>query len=90
MTPYIRLWKKIYSVLYRLYKGLNIVLGSVSNNDMIVNPDKFQAIFLGTKDNDIVVDVRSTRIQSSKSVKLLGVTIDDQLSFYPITYHCNV
>ena len=71
------------SVLCRLHNDLEIVLDWVSNNGMVANPDKFQAIFLGTRDNSIVVHARSTSVTSSKSVKLLGVTIDDQLSFYP-------
>ena len=71
------------SVLFRLQAEMEIVLDWFSNNGMVANPDKFQAMFLGTKNNSIGVSLRSTSICSSKSVELLGVTIDDQLSFYP-------
>ena len=35
----------IDSVLSRLHNDLHIVLDWVSNNDIVANPDKFQAIF---------------------------------------------
>ena len=50
---------------------------------MVANPDKFQAIFLGIKENSVIVHAGSKNISNSKTVKLLGVTIDDQLTFYP-------
>ena len=54
------------------------------NNKMIVNPVKFQAIFLdkGRYDNtNIEVEIGIHKIRSISSVKLLGVHIDDNLSF---------
>ena len=75
--------KNISSVLSRLQSDLDIALGWVSNNGMVANPDKFQLIFLGIKNDGVLVHVGSKNIPSSKSVKLLGVTIDDQLTFYP-------
>ena len=50
---------------------------------MVANPEKFQAIFLGTKDNNITINLGPTKINSSKEVKLLGVVIDCKLNFYP-------
>ena len=47
------------------------------------NPDKFQTIFLGKGTDDIDIKIGSFTIHSSKEVKLLGVTIDNRLSFYP-------
>ena len=41
--------ENINSVLSRLHNDLEIVLDWVPNNGMAANPDKFQAIFLGTK-----------------------------------------
>ena len=51
---------------------------------MIVNPDKFQAIFLGKGKSDhtnqrIVVDNQNIKVLSS--VELLGIQIDDKLNF---------
>ena len=39
----------INSMVSRLQSDLDIDLGWVSNNGMVANPDKFQAIFLGIK-----------------------------------------
>ena len=74
---------KISSILEHLHNDLEIALDWISNNGMVANPDKFQAIFLGTKSKSITLNVRTTNIVNSESVKLLGITIDDQLSFYP-------
>jgi len=61
---------------------------SLSYIGMVANPGKFQAIFLGTADN-ISIDIGSAKIVGSKQVKLLRVTIDRQLTFYPhITSEC--
>ena len=50
---------------------------------MAANLDKFHVIFLGTEDNTITVNLGSTHIRCSNVLKLLGITIDNQLSFYP-------
>ena len=54
------------------------------NNDMIVNPDKFDTIIL-TKDRmdntGIEITVNDTIIKSNEKVDLLGLTSDDKLSF---------
>ena len=51
---------------------------------MIVNPDKFDAIIL-TKDRrnntGIEITVNDTIIKSNEKVDLLGLTLDDKLSF---------
>ena len=46
------------------------------NNKRIVNPDKLQVILL-----DIDVKIGNEKINSTSSVKLLGVHIDDKLNF---------
>ena len=52
-------------------------------NEMIVNADKFQAIILNKREGHakykLIID--NNDIESSKSVKLLGITIDDRLRF---------
>ena len=56
----------------------------LQNNKMIVNPDKFQVIFLDKRrfDNtNIEVEIGNEKISSTSSVKLLGVHIDDKLNF---------
>ena len=56
----------------------------MENNDMIVNPDKFDAIIL-TKDRrdntGIEITVNDTIIKSNEKVDLLGLTLDDKFSF---------
>ena len=51
-------------------------------NEMVANPDKFQLIFFGLKeDHDLCIDIRGNVIKMSETVKLLGVTIDSKLNF---------
>ena len=56
----------------------------MEDSDMIVNPDKFDAIIL-TKDRrdntEIEITVNDTIIKSNAKVDLLGLTLDDKLSF---------
>ena len=69
-------------IILRINSELKNVLGWFVNNGMVANPDKFQVIFLGIG-SSIDVEIGSFTIRSSKEVKLLGVTLDYQLSFYP-------
>ena len=50
---------------------------------MIVRTDKFQAIILNEKESEAKhkLTADNTDIESTKSVKLLGITIDDRLKF---------
>ena len=52
-------------------------------NGMQANPNKFQLMFLGNKqiDDNISVKIEDCDITASKSVKLLGVVVDDKLKF---------
>ena len=51
-------------------------------NEMVANPDKFQLIFFGLKeDHELCIDIRGNVIEMSDTVKLLGVTIDSKLNF---------
>ena len=54
------------------------------SNKMIVNPDKFQVIFLNKRGSDnakIKLKVGNEKIKSASSVKLFGVHIDGKLNF---------
>ena len=48
--------------------------------EMIVNADKFQAIILNKKESEAKykLTIDNNDIESTKSVKLLGITIDDR------------
>ena len=52
-------------------------------NEMIVNADKFQAIILNKKEIEAKckLTIDNNDIESTKSVKLLSITIDDRLRF---------
>ena len=49
---------------------------------MVANPEKFQLMFLGLKDDiNLCIDKHGTVVQMTDSLKLLGVTIDSMLDF---------
>ena len=54
-------------------------------NNMIINPDKFQAIALQKRNKNnntnIALNIENITIKTSKSVKLSGITIDNKLNF---------
>ena len=50
-------------------------------NSMVANPGKFQAMFLGTHNDNICLRVEGVTIQTSSIVKLLGVQLDCKLNF---------
>ena len=83
--------KSFEDILFRLNFDLEIVIDWFRFNSMIANPDKFQMIFLGNKNNEsFILNINNSVVENSKSVKLLGVHIDDKLSFLPhINNMCN-
>ena len=56
------------------------------DNEMIVNPDKFQAIIINRhgrlEENNLKLKFNEYEITSKNSVTLLGIEIDDKLSFH--------
>ena len=51
-------------------------------NSMIVNPAKFQVMFLGIKDStNLEFRIENNILKPTNFVKLLGVTIDSKLNF---------
>ena len=61
-------------------------LSWLDQNEMIANPNKFHALFVKKDQTDtfgINLDFLGQSIQSEKSVKLLGVTLDYKLNFDP-------
>ena len=48
---------------------------------MIVNPDKFQVMFLDKRGIVKIAKIGNEKIKSTSSVKLLGVHINDKLNF---------
>ena len=72
----------IDSVVSKLNSDVPLVLNWFRSNEIVVNPDKFQVIFLGIKDSmNLLID--NNNIPSTDTVKLLGVIIDKKLTFVP-------
>ena len=69
-----------------LEKESEIAIEWLEENDMIANPDKFQAIIINRNPkkspiNGIVIKINEHIITSQNCVTLLGMDIDDQLTF---------
>ena len=58
-------------------------VGWFKQNEMIVSADKFQALILKKKESEAKhkLTIGNNDIESTKSVKLLGITTDDRLRF---------
>ena len=81
-TPYTAAPNQFNFVIENLQSDLKIALKCFEDNQMMLNPGKFQFMIL-SKNNTInksyVIDNKT--IESSKSVKLLGLTMDKELNF---------
>ena len=76
--------KTVRELITILQSECETAINWLHNNKMIVNPDKFQVIFLDKRRSDntnIEVEIGNEKISSTSSVKLLGVHIDDKLNF---------
>lgn len=74
----------IKNLIKTLEKESEIALSWLNNNKMIANPNKFHSILLSRAKIDtskLEINIGDRVIQSERSVKLLGVTIDDKLNF---------
>ena len=67
----------------KLSNDTHLILNWFRINSMVANPGKFQIMFLGSNiDNSkITFMIENKRVKSRSEVKLLGITIDDKLSF---------
>ena len=62
----------------------NIAIDWFTKNEMIINPDKFQAIILDKKKSNLTnvpLTIVNQTIKSVPSVELLGIRLDDNLNF---------
>ena len=73
--------KSVNDVIENLQSHLRMVLKWFKDNQMMANPGKFQFMTLNknTINKSIVIDNKT--IESSKSMKLLGLTIDNKVNF---------
>ena len=65
-----------------LEHALNVSLEWFKGNFMVANPTKFQAMILGQPDIQMQINVQGRDICMQTSVKLLGISIDSNLTFY--------
>ncbi|XP_057297642.1 uncharacterized protein LOC130628675 [Hydractinia symbiolongicarpus] len=74
----------IKNLIKTLERESEIALSWLNNNKMIASPNKFHSILLSRAKIDnskLEINIGDRVIQSERSVKLLGVTIDDKLNF---------
>ena len=69
-------------VIESLHKDIPVIIDWFNFNEIVVNAAKFQFLAVGCDAIQSIVADGHT-ITSSESVKLLGVTIDNKLSFTP-------
>ena len=73
--------KSVNDVIENLQSDLKIALKWFKDNQMLANPGKFQFMILSKNAINKSIVLNSKTIESSKSVKLLGLTIDNKLNF---------
>ena len=70
------------SVALNIERDMKVAMCWYKNNEMVANPEKFQPIFIGLKDDiKLCIDVNGIVVQMTDSVKLLGVAIDSMANF---------
>ena len=83
IQQYIHVHQILKKATLKLSNDTHLILNWFRINSMVVNPGKFQITFLGSNiDNSkITFMIENKRVKSRSEVKLLGITIDDKLSF---------
>ena len=68
-------------VISSLKASANSIITWCTQNQMEANPSKFQIMIADDEDNTTINITNSTSIKSERNVKLLGVTLDNQMNF---------
>ena len=69
-----------YEIVTALEHGLSILLEWFKCNGMVVNPKKFQLMFLGLKRKQrLRPNIQGSKKVAKEHVKLLGIEIDNKL-----------
>ena len=72
--------KDVESVAVRLEDVVSGALDWFKSNRMVANPQKFQVIFLGLKQNqELLLEIENIIVKATRSVKLLGIAVDDEV-----------
>ena len=81
--------KNIPSVISQLETDASALLKWISNNGLKANADKFH-LLLSEKNQDLTIRVDTFDIKNSSSEKLLGIKLDNKLTFDPhVSDICN-
>ena len=78
-TDFIVAEKLLKNVIENFQSDPKAVLDWVGSNQMIANPGKFQYMLLG-KYKSLKIEIKGIKLGTAKSVKLLGLTIDHNLT----------
>ena len=78
-TPY-TIDTTMENILQCLYNDTSVLIKWFKDNYLQMNPDKCK-LLISNHDKDISIIINNEIIECSKSVKLLGVTIDNKLDF---------
>ena len=71
---------ELHEIVTALENDLSILLEWFKCNGMIVNPKKFQLMFLGLKRKQgLRLNIQGSKIVAKEHVKLLGIEIDNKL-----------
>ena len=74
--------KDVESVAMRLEDDISGALDWFKHNKMVANPKIFQVMFLGLKQHqEFFLEIENKSIDVTRSVKLLGINVDDELKF---------
>ena len=74
--------KDVESVAMRLEDDISRALDWFRDNRMVANPKQFQVMFLGLKQHqEFFLEIENKSINVTRSVKLLGISVDDELKF---------
>ena len=73
--------ENLSNILENLKHDMRILLKWFRINSLQANPGKFQFMILGKKRNSVKLIINSTKIEESKKVVLLGITINNLLTF---------
>ena len=74
--------KDFESMATRLEDDISRALDWIRNDRMVANPQTFLVILLGLKQNqEFLLEIGNRIVEVTRSVKLLGITFDDELKF---------
>ena len=74
--------QNLESVTSNIESDMKGTISWYKNNEMVANPEKFQRMFIGLKDDTkLCIDINGIMFQMTDSAKLLGVTVDSMLNF---------